>query len=311
MDENKDFLASETETEAENNTNSDTDTTTNESSQESFSGAFSDEIAETQGNSETEVTAADNSTGASVAVKKKKGFLQLPVIISLAILVLVALGFLVFKVFFNTSIVGTWTVKDTATADEATTATSDEVAKNYYTFEDDGTASIHLGTMKMIGTYSLSTSEEGTRTVDISIPSALEGSFEYDVTGNEITGRTLTLTDTYYGQSIDLESTKLVIPKMKPDDDFKPSEKLTGKWTYDDGYYKMSYELREDGTATVSQSDILFADGVYNYTDSTITIKYYTNQEVTMELNYEFADNSIIIDGIQFMKETGSSSDES
>lgn len=311
MDENKDFLASETETEAENNTNSDTDTTTNECSQESFSGAFSDEIAETQGNSETEVTPADNSTGASVAVKKKKGFLQLPVIISLAILVLVALGFLVFKVFFNTSIVGTWTVKDTSTADEATTATSDEVAKNYYTFEDDGTASIHLGTMKMIGTYSLSASEEGTRTVDISIPSALEGSFEYDVTGNEITGRTLTLTDTYYGQSIDLESTKLVIPEMKPDDDFKPSEKLTGRWTYDDGYYKMSYELREDGTATVSQSDILFADGVYNYTDSTITIKYYTNQEVTMELNYEFADNSIIIDGIQFMKETGSSSDES
>ena len=308
MDENKDFLTSESE--AENNINSDTDTTTNESSQESFSGAFSDEIAETQGESETEVTPVDYSANAPVAVKKKKGFIQLPIIISLAILVLVALGFLVFKVFFNTSVVGTWTVKDTATADEATTA-SDEVAKNYYTFEDDGTASIHLGTMKMIGTYSLDTSDEGTRTIDISIPSALEGTFEYEVTGNEITGRTLTLTDTYYGQSIDLESTKLVIPEMKPDADFKPNEKLAAKWTYDDEYYKMSYELREDGTATVSQSDILFADGVYNYTDNTITIKYYTNQEVTMELNYELKDDSIIIDGIQFMKDTGSSSDES
>lgn len=309
MDENKDFLTSETE--AENNINSDKDTTTNESTSESFSGAFSDEIAETQSDIAPEVTPVDYSANAPVVVKKKKGFIQLPVIISLAILILVALGFLVFKVFFNTSIVGTWTVKDTATADEATTATSDEIAKNYYTFDDDGTASIHLGTMKMIGTYSLSTSEEGTKTVEISIPSALEGTFEYDVTGNEITGRTLTLKDTYYGQSIDLESTKLVIPEMKPDADFKPSEKLTGKWTYDDGYYKMSYELREDGTATVSQSDILFADGVYNYNDSTITIKYYTNQEVTMELNYELKDNSIIIDGIQFVKDTGSSTDES
>lgn len=309
MDDNKDFLASETED--ENNINSDTDTTTNESTQESFSGAFSDEIAETQADSATDTAPVDYSASAPVAVKKKKGFIQLPVIISLAILILVALGFLVFKVFFNTSIVGTWTVKDTATADEATTATSDEVAKNYYTFDDDGTASIHLGTMKMIGTYSLETSEEGTRSIEISIPSALEGTFEYEVTGNEITGRTLTLKDTYYGQSIDLESTKLVIPEIKPDADFKPSDKLTAKWTYDDGYYKMSYELREDGTATVSQSDILFADGVYNYTDSTITIKYYTNQEVTMELNYELADNSIIIDGIQFVKDTGSSSDES
>ena len=308
MDENKDFLTSETE--GENNINSDADTTTNESTQESFSGAFSDEIAETQTDSTPEVAPVDYSVSAPVAVKKKKSFIQLPIIISLAILILVALGFLVFKIFFNTSVVGTWTVKDSATADEATTATSDEAAKNYYTFEDDGTASIHLGTMKMVGTYSLE-EKDGTRTIDISIPSALEGSFEYKVSGNEIGGRTLTLTDTSYGQSIDLESTKLVIPEMKPDADFKPSEKLTGKWTYDDGYYKMSYELREDGTSTVSQSDILFADGVYNYNDNKITIKYYTNQEVTMELNYELKDDSIIIDGIQFVKDTGSSSDES
>lgn len=309
MDENKDFLSSETE--AENNINSDTDTTTNESSQENFSGAFSDEIAETQADSAPEVAPVNYSASTPVAVKKKKSFIQLPIIISLAIIVLVALGFLVFKVFFNTSVVGTWTVKDSATADEATTATADETAKNYYTFDDDGTASIHLGTMKMIGTYSLSTNEDGTRTIDISIPQALEGTFEYEVTGNELAGRTLTLTDTYYGQSIDLESSKIIIPEMKPNDDFKPSDKLSAKWTYDDGYYKMSYELRENGTATVSQSDILFADGVYNYTDSTITIKYYTNQEVTMELNYELKDDSIIIDGIQFKKDTGSSSDES
>ena len=309
MDENKDFLTSETE--AEDKINSDTDTTTNDSNQESFSGAFSDEIAETQGNLETEAAAFDYNANASVAVKKKKSFIQLPVIISLAILILVALGFLVFKVFFNTSVVGTWTVKTTASADEATTATADEAAKNYYTFEDDGTASIHLGTMRMMGTYSLNTSDEGTKTIDISIPSALEGTFEYTVTGNELAGRTLTLKDTYYGQSIDLESSKLVIPDMKPDADFKPNNKLTGKWIYDDGYYKMSYELNEDGTATVNQSDILFADGVYNYTDNTITIKYYTNQESVMELNYELKDNSIIINGIQFNKDTGSSSDES
>lgn len=309
MDENKDFLTSETE--AEDKINSDTDTTTNDSNQESFSGAFSDEIAETQGNLETEAAAVDYNANASVAVKKKKSFMQLPVIISLAILILVALGFLVFKVFFNTSVVGTWTVKTTASADEATTATADEAAKNYYTFEDDGTASIHLGTMRMMGTYSLNTSDEGTKTIDISIPSALEGTFEYTVTGNELAGRTLTLKDTYYGQSIDLESSKLVIPDMKPDANFKPNDKLTGKWVYDDGYYKMSYELNDDGTATVNQSDILFADGVYNYTDNTITIKYYTNQESVMELNYELKDNSIIINGIQFKKDTGSSSDES
>ena len=281
MDENKDFLTSETE--GENNINSDADTTTNESTQEGFSGAFSDEIAETQTGSAPEVAPVDYSASTPVAVKKKKGFIQLPIIISLAILVLVALGFLVFKIFFNTSVVGTWTVK---------------------------VASINLGTMKMVGTYSLE-EKDGTRNIYINIPSAFMGLYEYKVSGNEITGRTLTLTDNDYGQSYDLESTKLVIPEIKPDADFKPSENLTGKWTYDDGYYKMSYELRQDGTATVSQSDILFANGVYNYTDNKITIKYFTNQEVTMELNYELKGDSIIIDGIQYLKETGSSSDES
>lgn len=308
MDEKKDFLASESE--AENTANSDADTTNNENIEETFSGAFSDELAETQG-----VAPVDYNANVPVAVKKS--FIQVPIIISIALIVLVALGFLVFRVFFNTSIDGTWMVKDTATPDEATTATSDEAVKNYYCFEDDGSgkggkASIYLGSMRMIGEYTLSTSEEGTKTVNISIPTALEGSFEYEVSGNEIFGRTLELKDSYYGQKIELESTKLEIPEMKPDDDFKPSAKLTGKWTYDDGFYKMSYEFREDGTATVSQSDILFADGVYSYTDNSITIKYYTNKEVTMELNYELKDNSIIIDGImQFVKETDSTSDES
>ena len=111
--------------------------------------------------------------------------------------------------------------------------------------------------------------------------------------------------------TLSLDDASAEVLAIKQDEWFDSSDKLSAKWTYDDGYYKMSYELREDGTATVSQSDILFADGVYNYTDSTITIKYYTNQEVTMELNYELKDDSIIIDGIQFVKDTGSSSDES
>ena len=65
MDENKDFLNSETE--GENNINSDADTTTNESTQESFSGAFSDEIAEMTGITLEVVTdSADNYDAAIV-----------------------------------------------------------------------------------------------------------------------------------------------------------------------------------------------------------------------------------------------------
>lgn len=308
MDENKDFSVDE------KNTNSYSDTYTEENTDNTFSGAFSDELAETQGdNTAEDVNFNQNSADVTVAVKTKKRFIQVPIIISIALVVLVALGFLVFKLFFDTSIVGTWTVKDNATSDEAATATSDEAAKTYFTFDSDGKATAQIGTMRMEGTYSTSSDEDGKRNVEISIPSVLEGSYEFTVSGNAFSGRTLLLNGTYYGQSVALtmESAKLDVPKLEPDKDFKPNDKLTGKWTYDDGYYQMGYEFRNDGTVTVNQSNILFADGVYSFTDSQITIKYYTNKEAKMELDYTLKDDSIIIDGMQFKKDTGSTNDQS
>lgn len=306
MDEKKEFLNEEIE--SEETTTLDTDTTDN--NQVSFeeveaSGVFS-EVEEDLGISER--IEAEETVAAPVAVKKK-GLLQVPIIISIAILLVVVLGFLVYKCFFNTSIVGTWSVKNTATSDEASLA--EDTLKSYYTFDKDGEASITIGSMSMVGTYSLAESEEdGSLTVEIYIPSVMQGSFQYTVSGNAFTGRTLILTDTYYGQSYEFEGTDLVIPELKPADDFKTNDELVGTWTYDDGYNKLSYDLRADGTATINQMDMLFAEGVYTYTDSQIIITYMAYEESEMVINYMFDNDALIIDGYMFVKEGTASADE-
>lgn len=301
MDEKKEILNEETTT---------VDTDTAESNQVSFeeveaSGVFS-EVEEDLGITEETDYAVEYE--APVAVKKKK-LIQVPIIISIVILLAVVASFFVYKSFFNTSIVGSWIVKDTSTADEATL--NEDVPKSYYTFEDDGKASITIGSMSMVGTYSLTESEEdGTLALEVYIPSVMQGTFQYEISGNAFTGRTLVLTDTYYGQSYEFESAKLVIPELKPSDDFKADEKLVGTWTYDDGYNKLSYDFRADGTATINQMDMLYAEGVYSFTDEKIVIKYMAYEESEMIINYMFDNNALIIDGYMFVKEGTASADE-
>lgn len=303
MDENKELFNEETTT---------VETDTTEDNQVSFEeveakGVFS-EVEEEIGISENTDYAVDYEAPVAVAVKKKR-LIHAPIIISIVILLAVVASFFIYKGFFNTSVVGSWTVKNTASADEAVQDT--DAPKSYYTFKDNGEASITIGSMSMVGTYSLTENQEdGTHAIEVYIPSVMQGAFQYEVSGNVFSGRTLVLTDTYYGQNYEFESANLVIPELKPEDNFKANEKLVGTWTYDDGYNKLSYEFRKDGTATINQMDMLFAEGVYSFTDEKIVIKYMAYDESEMVINYMFDKDKLIIDGYMFVKEDPASADQ-
>ena len=299
MEENKEILNEETTVET------DTESIQTEVEEIETSGVFS-EVEEELGLNELDYSV---DYEAPVAVKKKK-LIQVPIIISMVILLVVVSSFFVYKSFFNTSIVGSWIVKDTATADEAS-AGADNAQVSYYTFKEDGTASITIGSMSMVGTYSLvENAEDGTLSLDAYIPSVMQGTFQFEISGNLFTGRTLVLTDTYYGQSYEFESAKLVIPELKPADDFKADEKLVGTWTYDDGMNKLSYEFRKDGTASINQMDMLYAEGVYSLKENQIILKYMAYEESEMIINYTYEENALIIDGYRFEKEGTATSDE-
>ena len=246
--------------------------------------------------------------------KKKKTLLQVPIIISLVLVLGLVAGLFVMKGFFNTSVVGTWIINDQSTPDEAT-KTTEEVDPNinYYTFKDDGTALISLGTMRMVGTYEIIDGKDGSDdTINIDIPNALQNSFTFKVNGNIFTGRTLVLESEYYNKGLEFKSAKLITPEIKPDPKFKPNDKLIGTWTYNDGYNKLSYEFNKDGTALFNQYDILYADATYTYTDEKIVLTYYISAVETgdMEIKYVAEDDKLIINGYAYNKENPASADQ-
>ena len=55
---------------------------------------------------------------------------------------------------------------------------------------------------------------------------------------------------------------------------------------------------------------MLFVDGVYNYTDNTITIKYFSDSEQIMELDYTVDEDALVINGLQYLKVGSASADE-
>lgn len=314
MEENKNLVNSEPEAE---NTSTDADTFAEENDTEQtivenkidFS-VFDDEPETTEEQTgETDVEPIENDEEAEP--EKKKRFIQTPIIISVVIVALVALGFLVFKCFFDTSIVGTWTIETdeaASTADEA----DDGTGKTYYIFDNDGTATVAFGTIKHVGTYSVTSNEDGTQTVNMEIPTAsLSASFDYSVTGNIFSGRTMIFTDSYENE-YKFVSDNLKIPELKPADDFTPNDKLTDEWHYYDEFYgiDITYIFNENGTVSFNQNDMAYINGIYAYTDDTITITYFTSEEVTAEMSYELYGDRIMIDGLPYYRAGSASADE-
>lgn len=278
MDENKEFSISEQE--LENIEIPDIDTV--------------EETEYPQENTEEITTDNEETTSEQVVIAKKKFPIQVPIIISFFIVLALALGFLVFKCFFNTSVCGSWSFDNASTSDEAQTLES------FLIFEPDGVAAITQGSMKMTGVYKVE-QNEGVNTLTLDIPYVASTTYNYTITGNEFTGRELTISIPEYSESTQtLISRKYTAPKLEVSKDFKPNEKITGKWKDDLEFnetfeYNYIYEFREDGTVLINQADQLFVEGVYTYDEDTITVSYYTGELTEMVLTYEFADDILVI----------------
>lgn len=299
MDNKKDFLADLIE--AEEKELSDTDTVDNEET------SFEDELNEIGVSDDDSLDYEQEQPSA-----KKKHFIQVPIIISLVIVAVAALGLFIFKGFFNTSVVGTWMYTEVSSADEASASSEDISIDRYYIFEDDGTLSMVIGTITQKCDYKITYDEENTMFVNMIFDAATTYTYECNISGNMFTGRKLSLVNSEYNQQLDLESAKYKTPEIEHDKDFAPKEELLGKWVYDDGFYTFSFEFNEDGSAQYSEYGTTIADGYYTYTDTEFTFIYYSYKREEMERSYEIVDGSLIVDGImQFTKQSEASADES
>lgn len=297
LDENKEFLASENEAES---TNTDTTSETTENTAE---------LTEpTENNEDTLLNTEEVSDSVVIkmapAPKKNKKLIQLPIIIGIVIVAAAAITLFVIKAFFDTSIVGTWIETVPLTSD---TSSSDETANFdvYYTFNNDGTLDYTVGTMSWNGTYTVSADDSGNQTLEM-VLNGSQTSCNYTVSGNMFTGRTLELSTSSSTTKVDLKSGSVVKPELKVDKDFKANDKVTGTWTYDNGYAKMTYKFNDDGTVEINQSDSIKAEGTYLIKNNTIIIKYYYTDEVEMDVAYSVEKDGLKLNDILYTKDDGS-----
>ena len=281
MDENKEILTSENEAE---NTNTDTTAETTENT--TF---VADEPTESEEMSFAETEPA-NENGVIVPQPKKKSIIQLPIIIGIVIVAVAAATLFVIKGFFDTSIVGTWIESVDVTGNSAS---SDEASKVdvYYTFNGDNTLNYRIGSMVWNGTYTVSTDDSGKQTLAMTL-NGNETSCNYAVSGNMFSGRTLELSTSTAANKVKLKSGSEVKPELKVDKDFKADKKITGSWTYDNGYAKMTYKFNDDGT--------------YLIKNGTIIIKYYYTDEVEMDVAYSVESNGLKLNDILYTKDDDS-----
>ena len=237
----------------------------------------------------------------------KKGKIQKPIIISACVLLAAVIIAAAYFLFFNNSVVGTWVMDEpTSSADEASSTASDENIK-YYTFNNDGTASIKLGTIEIFGEWSYadnseSSADENKTQIDITILPIIKGTFEYKLEGNGISGRVLTLSGS--SASLTFKSSSKVEPDLKVSDKFKADKTVTGKWKNKD--YNLVYSFNADGTCNLNNNDRITTTGTYSVDSSKkqITITYIGEKKAKMYIPYTQGEkkNEIVLSGYTFTK---------
>lgn len=302
MDENKDMLTPETE---EKGTDTDTVNEYTEHETPAYNAEGTEDDADI---ANTEAVLQDTEA----KKPKKKRMLQVPIIISLVIVIVAALALFIVKGFFATSIVGTWVQEVSVNSDSSSSDEADKV-NVYYTYNSDGTMTEKVGSIEWSGTYTVSTDDNNNRVVIINL-SQSQSSFNYDVSGNMFTGRTLVFTtqtssdsgtDSSADNKLEFKSGTVTEPKMTPDKNFKANSKLTGKWSYNNGYNTLTYDFGDDGYVTVDVAGLQTVKGTYTYTDNVITIKYCNPTEVEMNLSYSVEKDGLKINDILYTKDTG------
>ena len=259
----------------------------------------------------------DKALLSAEAPPKKSPVLQRTILISLAIVAAAILVTVVCRLFFfngalNTDFFGNskatvwhYTEANDSTADEATDY-------DYNLTFDNGRLTVDVGTMQIVGSYTIKhiteddaavikdgDSKIGTSMMVIENTIKFDGRYTYDVSGNMFTGKTMTLQNLSNEKKVfEFDSDAAEMPKIEQNGDFKKDEKLIGNWEYVDELGSINYEFTDDGyfTRTDKLVDMIETvngtytckDGIFNYTMDFGGLNVVSRR-------YEFKDDSLII----------------
>ena len=208
--------------------------------------------------------------------KKTKFRVYTPVIISAVFLLITVFVFSGWKLFFDRSLTGSWVMKFNSNGRDYTVNMS---------FEKDNVCYLRLGGLTFKGSYSLEEDEKGHQMLKTTFTRSGQtykvANFRYSVSGSELTGKTLSLTDlSGFRHSPDVIASQ---------DDEKVREKMnTSDYIEEDGirYYIIEFNNKNSYSNPVVHYNI-------ENTDSKLTgIWLYTSDNSNNDHTFAFYDDN-------------------
>ncbi len=260
-----------TEPKAETVENTTEDTFENQAEAQTEDSVFNtddtvEEISDTEDGAQFLTTPGEDTPETDIQEETpKKKTIQKPILIAACILILAIIAGGAYFLFFNNSIVGTWIIDKNANPTTKPSSSTQKTNERYFTFNNDGTATLSVGTTVIEGTWeytkedasqaSGATADEKNKDkkfIQLNLMPLVMGSFEVNVEGNMFTGKTLTLTT--QNSPIKFKSVALQTPTLNVSDKFKPCKDITGSWKYKDTMATYTYKFNSDGTFSFNQN---------------------------------------------------------
>ncbi|MBQ7218367.1 MAG: hypothetical protein IJS27_02585 [Ruminococcus sp.] len=248
--------------------------------------------------------------------KKKGPFIQVPVIISLCLVVVSLLAFFAYKIFWIAEPEGvTW----------VWSSETDNV-KWYFEFKDDNIFKAHIGSFEVTSNYVKDKSDDSVSkmTVSADVPFIRSQSLgciffgaemKYNVTGSRIAGNqemTITYTDDPEQQEFVLTQTNEKEEPLELPDDFTEDKDLTGEWIniYSTDDAKQTMTFNDDGSMVLSEV-YTFSNGnlteirrncTYTIFDNEINITWRAEDTVVHSADYVIKDGMLTLDGATYYR---------
>ena len=290
-------------------------------------------VSETDTNEDNGVVDIAEMAKPNVQAPQKKPLVMKPVLVAAGIVLVVALAVIVIRLFFNSSVEGTWhyvrevpMMAADATSDEPETVSVDY----YFKFERDNKVSATIGTITSRGTYDVYKNSEGQSVINMNLTDLITsynflayGEYEISVSGNAFTGRKLVMSTAQdESGTIEMESASYAAPEIERENEFTVNEDIVGKWEFKQEGYDLSYEFGKDGTTkyneyvkqtnpyTGMETTIDYTiNGIYDVTDNTITVHFIYTKDSSMDIVHPLDDNTLTINGFPFVREGTATAD--
>lgn len=265
----------------------------------------------------TEQSASDNTANEEKPVmpRKRKITRNIQMWVTAGVACFALLFLIVWKLFFNQSILGVWNYNiegsytetfDIAESDDMPSEIETQYSQRVcYEFTDQNECIVTLGTMSVPGSFEMASTEEYGNVVSIYVAyngsPVVYGSFKYEITGNAFTGRKLKLTNVSYDDDVQTFERGEGEYPITPFEGANIDDKLTGSW-YDETN-ALTYEFTSDGKMIRTSDGGLCVEHYYTIMqDNVILAKYAVDSEQSETYGYEFKDDRLYIDNFELIR---------